>query len=133
MQVGICWMSVHDFECLTSSFEHRVEVMKNSHGLDCPVGRWQEPLSSVLSDGGGNRNRGIQCLVIPDLFSAVTTHDAQFCALSLNDSVIVIVAYWAVFLSHRPPADAAVAAHSVILSRRLATVSAVDVVKIFVI
>ena len=39
MQVGICWLSVHDVECLTPRFKHCVEVIGNSHSLDCPAGR----------------------------------------------------------------------------------------------
>ena len=58
---------------------------------------------------------------------------AQCYALSLNDGDSVIAAYWAVFVSLRPPLSAAVAAHSVMLYHRSAAVSAVDVVKIFVI
>ena len=133
MQVSICWLSVHDFECLSPCFKQRAEVVGNIHGLDCPAGRWQEPLSSVFPDDGKNCYRGTRCLVIPDLLAAVTEHGAQCCALSLTENDSVIEAYWVVFLSCQPPAGAAVAAHSIMLSRRAAAVSAVDVVKIFVI
>ena len=68
MQVSIYCMSVHDFECLTPRFEQHVEVVGNSHGLDCLFGQWQEPLSSVPLDGDRNRYRGTLCLVIPDVY-----------------------------------------------------------------
>ena len=72
-------------------------------------------------------------LLSPTFLAVVTAHGAQCCALSLTYGDIVIAAYWAVFLSCRYPVGTAVEAHSVILSHRSATVSTVDVVKIFVI
>ena len=133
MQVIICWLSVHNFECIAPRFEQHVEVIDNIHGLDYPAGRWQEPLSSVSPDSGGNRYRGTRCLVIPKLLVAAMEHVAQCCALSLADGYSTIAAYWVVFLSCRPPSGASVAAHSIMLSCRAVKVSAVDAVKIFVI
>ena len=72
-------------------------------------------------------------LLYPTFLAAVTAHGAQCCALSLENDDILIAAYWAIFLSYQPVAVVVVAAHSVMLYRRAGTVSAVDVVKIFVI
>ena len=133
MKVSICWLSVHDFECLAPLFEQRVEVIGNSHGLDCLARRWQDLLSSVSPAGDGNSYCGTLRLVIPDLLAAVTAHGDQGCSLSLDDGDSVITAYWAVFLSQQPPVGVAVPDNSVMLSLRAATVSAVDGVKTFVI
>ena len=89
----------------------------------CTVGRYQEPLSWHT----------VTCYLLPLSGATVTTHGAQCCALSLIDGDSVIAAYWEVFLYHRPPAGAAVAAHSVMMSRQAAVVSTVDVVKVLVI
>ena len=67
MQVGICWLSVNNFEYITPRFEQRVEVIGNIHGPLCPSGRLREPLLSVPADGGRNRYCGKRCLVVPDL------------------------------------------------------------------
>ena len=60
-------------------------------------------------------------------------HTANNVVLSPNNVDRAVVAYGEVFLSCRPPAGAAVAAHPIMLSCRAAEVAAVDVVKIFVI
>ena len=60
-------------------------------------------------------------------------HSAQCCALSPNGSDRAVAAYRAVFLYRQPPAGAAVAADTVILSCRAVAVAVIDLVKILVI
>ena len=72
-------------------------------------------------------------LLSPNFLAAVTAHGAQCCDLSLAEVDSVIADYWAVFLYRQTPAGALVADHSVMLSRQASMVSAVNVVKIFVI
>ena len=72
-------------------------------------------------------------LLSPTFLAVVTAHGAQCCALSLTYDDSVIAAYWAVFLSCRSPVGTVVEDNSIMLSHRAATVSTVDVVKIFVI
>ena len=139
MQVGICWLSVNNFECLTPRFKQSVKFIKNSHGRDCPAGlsRWTVAGSSIVCPSRRWRVpllwNTVPCDSQPLGGATVTAHGTQCYALFLNDGNSAVAAYREVFLFCQPPAGAVVAAHTVMLSRQAAEVAAVDVVNFFVI